>query len=130
VSAPDDLDPVLWQQAVEAGQNAAVDSWPTDSSHVSDWHPADRELRQRVQWESNSAVSRAVLEQRQFRVVAAVLNAAFGVLQQATRRAIGDEIRDNLGQPTNGAYWLGWRDGIMRGQAVALGPVVARRETP
>jgi len=92
VTAPDDVDPVLWQQAVEAGQSAAVESWPTDSVYVPDWHPADRELHRGVQWESNAAASRAVLEQRQFRVVAAVLSASFGVLQQAIRQQIADDI--------------------------------------
>jgi len=129
VTAPDDLDPVLWQQAVEAGQSAAVESWPTDSIYVPDWHPADRELRQRVQWESNSAVSRAVLEQRQFRVVAAVLNAAFGVLQQATRQQIADELCAEL-LAVNTRYSgttlaaLGYADGL------SFAWRVARGETP
>lgn len=52
------------------------------------------------------------------------------VYEPVIRRHLADEIRGNLGFPVNGAYWLGWRDGIFRGEQVARGPVWAEAPRP
>ena len=117
MTVPAGVDPVLWQQAVDAGARGAFrrDYAPSGTAWAEEHDP----------------------EQWHRQIAAAALAEAWPVLQQATRAAIADELRQKIKEwrPTvSPSYIRGMNAAVLfvTGEAHQpfVGQQVARGETP